>query len=292
MTVFNGERHLRSAIDSLLAQTYKDFTLIIIDDCSIDSSPEIIDKFKRADSRIQIITHVYRMGAIASWKQALDYASDQEATYFAWASDHDLWDRKWLEKLLEAIERNYQIALAYPRTIRIDDAGCKIAVKSPDFETSGLTVAGRLRKLLWGGHGYGDMIYGLFRMDALRKTGGYRRVLLPDTATIWELSLVGTIVQIQEDLWFRRYVDLFSIKRQKRTLFVVLPWYVHLPYWLVNPFFIELPKTTDSDNKLNTTNNLVLRLAISTLYGLSFFLIEIRKVIGLVFVKFQKGKCL
>ena len=55
MPVYNGEKYLRQSIASVLNQTFKDLSLIIVDDCSTDSSPEIMNEYAKADRRIQII---------------------------------------------------------------------------------------------------------------------------------------------------------------------------------------------------------------------------------------------
>ena len=53
MPVYNGEKYLADAIDSILDQTYKNFEFLIIDDCSTDSSLKIIASF--SDDRIRLV---------------------------------------------------------------------------------------------------------------------------------------------------------------------------------------------------------------------------------------------
>ncbi len=60
MSVFNGERFLRPAIDSILAQTWRDFEFIIVDDGSEDHTPIILSDYRRKDPRIRIITQENR----------------------------------------------------------------------------------------------------------------------------------------------------------------------------------------------------------------------------------------
>ena len=55
MPVYNGEKYLRQSIASVVNQTFKDWDLIIVDDCSTDSSPEIMNEYAKADDRIQVI---------------------------------------------------------------------------------------------------------------------------------------------------------------------------------------------------------------------------------------------
>jgi glycosyltransferase involved in cell wall biosynthesis len=55
MSVYNGEKYLVQAIDSILNQTYQNFEFIIIDDCSTDNSSHILQEYAKKDSRIKII---------------------------------------------------------------------------------------------------------------------------------------------------------------------------------------------------------------------------------------------
>jgi glycosyltransferase involved in cell wall biosynthesis len=70
MSVYNGERYLREAIDSILNQTFRDFEFIIVDDGSTDSSPEIIRAYD--DERIRLIRNERNVGLTASLNEGLD----------------------------------------------------------------------------------------------------------------------------------------------------------------------------------------------------------------------------
>src|SRR6516165_9917484 len=56
MAVYNGQRYLRDAVNSVLSQTFKDFEFIIIDDGSTDECPKLLTSYARADRRIRLIT--------------------------------------------------------------------------------------------------------------------------------------------------------------------------------------------------------------------------------------------
>ena len=71
MSVYNGERFLAEAIDSVLAQTFTDFELLILDDGSSDSTPEIVAAYAVRDARIRPIVRE-NQGLIASLNQLLD----------------------------------------------------------------------------------------------------------------------------------------------------------------------------------------------------------------------------
>ena len=55
MPVYNSEKHLGACIDSVLAQSFRDFELVLVDDGSTDSSPHLCDKYAQIDSRVKVI---------------------------------------------------------------------------------------------------------------------------------------------------------------------------------------------------------------------------------------------
>ena len=62
MPVYNSEKHLGEAIESILAQTFTEFEFIIVDDCSQDGSADIIREYQKRDTRIQLIQHEKNQG--------------------------------------------------------------------------------------------------------------------------------------------------------------------------------------------------------------------------------------
>lgn len=72
MPVFNGERYLERAIQSILTQSFKDYKFLIIDDGSTDSSLEIINRYKEQDSRIQVLVNSNNRGLINTLNKSLD----------------------------------------------------------------------------------------------------------------------------------------------------------------------------------------------------------------------------
>ena len=118
MSVYNGEAHLTNSIASILNQTFTDFEFIIVDDCSTDSSPEIIRSFK--DDRIKVINNKENIGLTKSLNCALKVA---HARYIARqdADDISLPDR--FEKQLRYMEKHLEVALLGTSIFVIDDEG-------------------------------------------------------------------------------------------------------------------------------------------------------------------------
>ena len=71
MTVYNGERYLREAIDSVLAQSVADFEFLIVDDASTDRTPEMLAEKAQRDSRIRVVRNNSNLGPYPSLNRAL-----------------------------------------------------------------------------------------------------------------------------------------------------------------------------------------------------------------------------
>ncbi|WP_140628797.1 glycosyltransferase [Methylibium rhizosphaerae] len=95
--VHNGERHLEKTLDSVLAQTFRDFELICIDDGSTDGSAQILKRYADKDSRVRIITCERNLG---SAPKALNRAlGAMTGGYFVYASQDDLFSADWLASM-------------------------------------------------------------------------------------------------------------------------------------------------------------------------------------------------
>jgi hypothetical protein len=81
----------------------------------------------------------------------------------------------------------------------------------------------------------GDAVYGLYRVDAVRRAGGFRRVLYADRLLLAEVALTGSVEHVPEVLWYRRPTARFSKARQRRASFPGRPpLHTWLPWPLVH----------------------------------------------------------
>lgn len=87
MAVFNGERHVREAIESILAQTFEDFEFIIIDDGSSDGTPAILEDFAARDRRLRLLQNETNQGIVFSANRLLGAARGELVA----RTDHDDW---------------------------------------------------------------------------------------------------------------------------------------------------------------------------------------------------------
>ena len=108
----NRDFCIRSALDSLLGQTYRNIELIIVDGASIDTTPEICRAYAAQDSRVRYIRKEINEGMINDTAQAL---SEARGKYFMWASDDDWWDSTFVQTMVETLEAHpdYGVAMSY-----------------------------------------------------------------------------------------------------------------------------------------------------------------------------------
>jgi glycosyltransferase involved in cell wall biosynthesis len=236
MPLYNQTKFLIEALQSLLSQTYTDFRLLIVDDSTESEPGKIVRRFALKDRRIIYIKNDFRKGMVENWKACFYHA--EPVDYFAWVSDHDVWHPKWLESMVGILNANSNAVLVYPKTGLFAAAnGHRIIMKrSQSFSTDGLTDAQRVAAVCRDADYFGKKVYGLFRSDALRKAGVFRRVLFPDIVLLHELSLFGDFKQVDAELMYMRKVEKNGtiFDQQKNTLFIKKPWYIALPWPVVN----------------------------------------------------------
>ena len=118
MPVYNGAKFIREALDSLLAQTYTDFELIISDNASTDGTEAICRDYAARDERVRYVRQPENRGGLANFQFVLD---NSVGKYFMWAAADDVWESNWIQTLLPVTEK-YQ-CLAYGMVVAIDEYG-------------------------------------------------------------------------------------------------------------------------------------------------------------------------
>ncbi len=100
---FNCEKYISQTIESVLAQTYANWEMIIVDDCSTDNSYQIALDYAAKDNRIKVIKNDKNSGAAISRNNALDIA---KGDYIAFLDSDDLWEKDKLERQLKFMQEN------------------------------------------------------------------------------------------------------------------------------------------------------------------------------------------
>ena len=86
LPTYNGGKHLRESVDSILGQTHPDFELVIVDDCSTDDSIDIAESYGRLDSRVRVVVNDRNLGLVENWNRSV-FLSHGEWIKFVFQDD-------------------------------------------------------------------------------------------------------------------------------------------------------------------------------------------------------------
>ena len=118
MNSYNSESHIEHAINSVLSQTYKNWELIIWDNCSIDSSISIIDKFRKKDQRIKLYTAKKHTDLGNARSLAWKYLRGK---YLAILDTDDYFEDKKIEIQVHCLEKNLDYGICFSNTIYFNE---------------------------------------------------------------------------------------------------------------------------------------------------------------------------
>jgi glycosyltransferase involved in cell wall biosynthesis len=204
MPVYNGAKYIEQALDSILAQTYTDFELLISDNASTDATEAICRRYAEADSRVRYSRNAKNLGAAANYNRVIHLARGR---YFRHAAHDDLLAPTNIERCVDVLDRYPDVVLAYPRMVMIDAAGEKTGTREHSLELEDARPSARFAKYarLCDDGSMCDPVFGLFRTGALRETNLLGAYIAADMILLGEMALRGRIVEVPEYLFFERY---------------------------------------------------------------------------------------
>jgi glycosyltransferase involved in cell wall biosynthesis len=219
LPVFNGERFLAESIESALAQTFEDWALTIADNASSDRTREICEEHAARDARIRYHRNTENIGAAPNFN--LCYELAPQADYFKWVASDDLMSPNFLEACVRVLDGDPSVAVALPTAVYID--GERKVVGGQRREDLGLTsdapgarAVELMRQALEGPDVYWA-IYGLMRRSALERTDLHGSYVASDQVLLFQLALLGKLVQVHEAQFLRREHEGAWTHLQDRT---------------------------------------------------------------------------
>ncbi|MGJ4941594.1 glycosyltransferase family 2 protein [Bradyrhizobium sp. HKCCYLS1011] len=216
--VFNGEEFLPELLESLLAQTFEDFEILICDNASIDHTQQICREYERWDARVRYIRNQRNLGAVANFNRVFELST---APLFKWAAHDDVHHKAYLETCVRLLEDNPEIVLAHSATAFIDE---KSQLLPFDQETGSFVDPGTgrrywadvpsigddpaainrfwqiLTRARWGTH-----MFGVVRREILHRTSLLPNFAGSDRAMLAELALLGRFRCANERLFLKRF---------------------------------------------------------------------------------------
>jgi len=200
LPVWNGDKYLRLALDSILQQDYTDFELIISDNASTDRTPEICQEFAAKDKRIRYSRNQTNIGARGNYNRVFELARGE---FFKWASHDDEIHMSLLRRCFESFEHSApNTVLVFSKAEIIDESGRVLQLSEDTIDQAARESFTRLASLIFHRH-YAHPLWGLIRSEALRRTR-LMGSIEADHVLLAELALQGPFVEIPEVLYRQR----------------------------------------------------------------------------------------
>lgn len=200
MPVYNGEKYLTYALDSLLNQTYSDLELIISDNASTDGTQDICLEYAARDRRVRYHRNPENIGAARNFHHVFTLSSSE---YFAWAAHDDMFHREYMRKCIDVLDRDPSIIGCYSKTTAIDAHGNFLRNIDVEVDTTSQYANVRLYNVIAIDYLCIQM-YGVMRSSALRKIRTFAGYNGFDRNMLAELCLLGKLYEIPEHLFFHR----------------------------------------------------------------------------------------
>lgn len=197
MPVYNGARFIAATLDSILAQTFTDFELVICDNASTDDTEQIARRYAAADARIRYVRHPSNIGAHPNYNRCFELAGGK---YFKWTPHDDVLAPDYLASCVQALEENPDAVLCQSQLDFIDAEGGPLGVCRADlYAAQSPQTSERFAAAVLRAHNCYDM-QGLFRRDALARTGRLASFHGSDRALVAEMTLLGPFVHVPRPL--------------------------------------------------------------------------------------------
>lgn len=218
LPTYNGEKFIRESIESVINQTYQNWELIIVNDCSTDKTAEIINEYAQKDSRIRVYNNEVNKKLPASLNIGFSQATGD---YYTWTSDDNLFKPNAIEILSEYLDKNLDIDLVSSRFDIIDEEGNFI--KHFDKKNKRTTL-----KLIRGNNMGASFMY---RKETAKKIGEYDTDLFcAEDYDYWSrIASTGNILYIKENLYKYR-INSQSLTATKKDTAVTNSTIVQLKY--------------------------------------------------------------
>ncbi len=227
LPVYNGEEFLTETLDSLLAQTFSDFELVISDNASTDGTQAICEDYAERDPRIRYVRHPENRGAAWNFGEAFRLSRGE---YFKWCTHDDLCLPEFLETCVRILDQNPSVAWCMTGIEVIDRYGGSLddvpAPSSGAAEPIALETLSsegemplnadfarprqRFLKVLVGQPACMD-IHGLMRASVLGQTGLWRHYRGCEKVVMAEMAVLGRGVEIPLPLFQYRFHSNASI---------------------------------------------------------------------------------
>ncbi len=197
MPVYNAERFLAKALDSILSQTFTDFELLLSDNASTDGTEAICREYAARDSRIRYSRNPTNLGAGRNFRKVYDLAVGR---YYKQAAHDDFCMPTMFARCIEALEADPALTVASPQTRIVDEEGRFLQDYEVRFRYADPDPLVRWEDLVLHKHQC-YQIFGIHRMSALKRLPPMGSFAGADGILLAQLALLGPFHEVPERLF-------------------------------------------------------------------------------------------
>ena len=239
LPVYNGEPFLRQAIESLLAQSYKNIELVISDNCSTDLTKDICLEYAVNDKRVKYYRNNINIGPIANFNKVFKLS---KGNFFMWGSHDDYWAPHYIRSCIMGFNKSDKIALVGSKCNQVDSTSGCCVLTDEGLSTIDLKDDKRFKQyklMLHNRKNVNSIFYGIFKREYLEPIMPMINVIASDHLLLAELSLQYEFLTLPSVLMFKRKGGISkSLKSIARSLEINSLLFVNFPY-LIREFYLQ-----------------------------------------------------
>jgi len=192
MTAYNREKYIQEAIESVLASSYKDFELVIVDDCSSDKTVEIAKRYEAKDIRVKVFVNEKNLGDYPNRNKAASYGRGK---YLKYLDSDDVMRKDCLEKMVSQME-------LYPE--------CAFGISSRSLNHSIIHTPENSYRVHFFERGILDISPSgsIIRSDVFKKENGFWNLRCVSDFEFWlRIAKKHAVIEMEKDLIYWREHD-------------------------------------------------------------------------------------
>ncbi len=203
--VYNEESSIRRCLDSLLAQDFKDFEVVVCDNASTDRTRQVVEAYGARDPRVRLYTSETNLGLIQNFNRVFQQSRGE---FFRWIGADDWLEPSYTSRCVAALDADPDAIVATADLMLHESDGRSWPASFEGERLESPSPARRFTRVLWffytGAMRY-EPLYSLIRRSVLARTGVIRNVAHNDLMLVAELSLIGRFTHVPELLFHRAW---------------------------------------------------------------------------------------
>lgn len=230
LPVYNGEKTIKKILESILAQTFQDFILIISDNASTDLTEKICEEYSKKDSRIQYIKQKKNIGLLNNWNFLLKNATTK---YFMWIEADDYYDHDFIKKNIQILESNEKFVGSISNSVYYDALD-----KSPQsIQTTGSYGKKAISYLKFN---RGTGIFAIYRTKQFQKSmicgeyGAWDLQIMLKVLKYGDLNVLNKVLHFKSARGISSKSDITYMRKNGISFSKII-----FPYWPVTIFCIR-----------------------------------------------------